>query len=80
MEPRLSPVKPGVAESLPGSDAGIATLSAGVVTVYRGSSGTLPTLTGSQPGHFRRQPKLCRGFMGINQSGVDRDSAGLFTG
>ncbi|XP_052268749.1 uncharacterized protein LOC127870133 [Dreissena polymorpha] len=33
MEPRLSPVKPGVAESLPGSDAGIATLSAGVVTM-----------------------------------------------
>ncbi|KAH3730961.1 hypothetical protein DPMN_131045 [Dreissena polymorpha] len=70
----------GVAEALPGSDADIALLSAGVVTVYRGSAGTLPAFTGDQPGHFLRQPVHCRGFTGINQSGVDRDSAGLLTG
>ncbi|KAH3786541.1 hypothetical protein DPMN_164648 [Dreissena polymorpha] len=69
----------GVAGALPGSDAGIAPLSA-VVTVYRGSAGTLLAFTGDQPGHYRRQPGLCRGFTGINQPGVDRDSAGLLTG
>ncbi|KAH3822188.1 hypothetical protein DPMN_123961 [Dreissena polymorpha] len=70
----------GVAEALPGSESGIAPLSAGVVTVYRGSAGTLPAFTGDQPGHYQRQPGHCRSFTGINQSGVDRDSAGLLTG
>ncbi|KAH3880137.1 hypothetical protein DPMN_004050 [Dreissena polymorpha] len=53
-------------------------MSAGGVTVYIGSAGTLPAFTGAQLGHYRRQPGLCRGFTGINrsQSGVDRDSDG----
>ncbi|KAH3728877.1 hypothetical protein DPMN_054840, partial [Dreissena polymorpha] len=36
----------GVAAALPGSDAGITPVSAGVVTVYRGSAGTLQAFTG----------------------------------
>ncbi|KAH3892625.1 hypothetical protein DPMN_016746 [Dreissena polymorpha] len=64
----------GVAVALPGSDAGIDTVSAGGVTVYRGSAGTLPAFTGAlpattrampgrcrlSPGHYRRQPGLYR--------------------
>ncbi|KAH3888241.1 hypothetical protein DPMN_012273 [Dreissena polymorpha] len=60
--------------TLPGSDAGIDTVSAGGVTVYRGSAGTLSAITGAlpattgampgrcrlSPGHYRRQPGLCR--------------------
>ncbi|KAH3819096.1 hypothetical protein DPMN_120828 [Dreissena polymorpha] len=72
----------GVAVALPWSDAGIDTVSAGGVTVYRGSAGTLPAFTGAlpattgampgrcrlSPGHYRRQPGLCRGLIGINSS------------
>ncbi|KAH3841915.1 hypothetical protein DPMN_115400 [Dreissena polymorpha] len=45
--------------------------------VYRGSAGTLPAFTEAPFGHYRQQPGLCRGFIGINRSwsGVDRDSA-----
>ncbi|KAH3719765.1 hypothetical protein DPMN_062637 [Dreissena polymorpha] len=62
----------GVAVALPGSDAGLDTVSAGGVTVYRGSAGTLPAFTGApttgampgrcrlSPGHYRRQPGLDR--------------------
>ncbi|KAH3812766.1 hypothetical protein DPMN_141205 [Dreissena polymorpha] len=46
--------------ALPGSDVGIDTVSAGGVTVYRGSAGTLPAFTGAQPEHYRRQLGLCR--------------------
>ncbi|KAH3863559.1 hypothetical protein DPMN_026548 [Dreissena polymorpha] len=60
--------------ALPGSDAGIDTVSADGVTVYRGSAGTLPAFTGAlpatigampgrcrlSPGHYRRQPRLDR--------------------
>ncbi|KAH3794460.1 hypothetical protein DPMN_147993 [Dreissena polymorpha] len=35
-------------------------MSAGCVTVYRGSAGTLPAFTGAQPGHYRLQPGLSR--------------------
>ncbi|KAH3888430.1 hypothetical protein DPMN_012465 [Dreissena polymorpha] len=35
----------GVAVALPGSDTGIAPVSAGGVTVYRGFAGTLPAFT-----------------------------------
>ncbi|KAH3793798.1 hypothetical protein DPMN_147320 [Dreissena polymorpha] len=77
--PRLSR---GVAVALPGSDAGIAPVSTGGVTVDRGSAGTVSAFTGASPGHYRRKPGLCRGFTGINRSlsGVDWDSAGLLTG
>ncbi|KAH3847312.1 hypothetical protein DPMN_089632 [Dreissena polymorpha] len=70
-----------VAVSLPGLNAGIAPVSTGVGTVYRGFV-CVRAFTGAQPGHYRRQPGLCRGFTGINstQSGVDLDSAGLLTG
>ncbi|KAH3694248.1 hypothetical protein DPMN_081688 [Dreissena polymorpha] len=54
----------GVAVALPVSDAGIAPVSAGGVTVYRGSAGTLPAFTGAPPGHYRRQPLLCRASPG----------------
>ncbi|KAH3843195.1 hypothetical protein DPMN_116706 [Dreissena polymorpha] len=71
--------------ALPGSDAGIDTVSAGGVTVYRGSAGTLPAFTGAQPEHYRRHPGLCRdaasfhrgtivdnrGFTGINRNLAD---------
>ncbi|KAH3713571.1 hypothetical protein DPMN_073363 [Dreissena polymorpha] len=57
-------------------------MSAGGVTIYQGSAGTLPAFIGAPSGNYRRQSGLCRGFTGINrsQSGVDRDSAGLLTG
>ncbi|KAH3823586.1 hypothetical protein DPMN_125394 [Dreissena polymorpha] len=90
---RRPPLNRGVAVALPGSDTGIAPMSAGGVTVDQGSAGTLPGRwrdaagfhrgsTGTPPGHYRRQPWLCLGFTGINRSlsGVDRDSAGLLTG
>ncbi|KAH3841191.1 hypothetical protein DPMN_114648 [Dreissena polymorpha] len=35
-------------------------MSAGGVTVYRGSAGTLPAFTEAQPGQYLRQPGLCR--------------------
>ncbi|KAH3746926.1 hypothetical protein DPMN_181344 [Dreissena polymorpha] len=56
--------------------------SYGIPELCRGSAGTLPAFTGAQPGHYRRQPGLCRGFNRINrsQSRVDRESAGLLTG
>ncbi|KAH3850981.1 hypothetical protein DPMN_093457 [Dreissena polymorpha] len=54
-----------VAVALPGSDAGIAPVSAGGVTVYRGSTGTLPAFTLAPPGDFRRQPWLCRFSPGL---------------
>ncbi|KAH3817723.1 hypothetical protein DPMN_119278 [Dreissena polymorpha] len=50
------------------NSAGIAPVSAGGVTVYRGFAGTLSAFTGAPPGHYRRQPWLCRGFTGINRS------------
>ncbi|KAH3808954.1 hypothetical protein DPMN_137316 [Dreissena polymorpha] len=64
----------GVVVALPGSDAGIDTVSSCGVTVYRGSAGTLPAFTGAlpattgampgrcrlSPGHYRRQPGLDR--------------------
>ncbi|KAH3709192.1 hypothetical protein DPMN_068654 [Dreissena polymorpha] len=72
--PATTGVKPGRCRSSAGSDAGIDTVSAGGVTVYRGSAGTLPALiealpatTGAMPGrcrlspgHYRRQPGLDR--------------------
>ncbi|KAH3857901.1 hypothetical protein DPMN_100517 [Dreissena polymorpha] len=54
-------------ESLPGYDADIAPLSAGGVTVYRGSAGTLTAFTGVQPGHYRRQPELCWDAAGFHR-------------
>ncbi|KAH3755276.1 hypothetical protein DPMN_189967 [Dreissena polymorpha] len=67
-------------------------MSAGGVTVYRGSAGTLPAFTGAlpattgampaccrlSPGHYRRQPGLDRDKpLPVR---IDRDSAGLLTG
>ncbi|KAH3860358.1 hypothetical protein DPMN_023256, partial [Dreissena polymorpha] len=52
---------------LPGSDAGIALVSAGGVTVDRDSAGSLPAFTGAQPGHYRRQPGLCRDAAGFHR-------------
>ncbi|KAH3809300.1 hypothetical protein DPMN_137662 [Dreissena polymorpha] len=65
-------VKPGRYRSSAGSDAGMDMVSAGGVTVYRGSAGTLSAFTGAlpattggmpghcrlPPGHYRRQPGL----------------------
>ncbi|KAH3823767.1 hypothetical protein DPMN_125589 [Dreissena polymorpha] len=50
----------GVAVALPGSDAGIDTVSAGGVTVYRGSAGTLPAFTGLLPATTGSMPGRCR--------------------
>ncbi|KAH3724216.1 hypothetical protein DPMN_050030 [Dreissena polymorpha] len=47
--------------ALPGSDAGIAPVSAVGVTVNKGSAETLSAFTGAPQGHYRRQPKLVRG-------------------
>ncbi|KAH3736369.1 hypothetical protein DPMN_042932 [Dreissena polymorpha] len=57
-------------QALSGSDAGKDTgrcrlspgLSRGTTGDNRGYAGTLPV----SPGHYRRQPRLCRGFTGIN--------------
>ncbi|KAH3892814.1 hypothetical protein DPMN_016944 [Dreissena polymorpha] len=53
----------GVAVALPGSDAGIAPVSAGGVTVYRGFAGfhrgstwAFPATTGARPGLHRDKP------------------------
>ncbi|KAH3826598.1 hypothetical protein DPMN_128507 [Dreissena polymorpha] len=43
-------------------------MSAGGVTVYRGSAGTLQAFNGAQPEQYRRQPGLCQGLTGINRS------------
>ncbi|KAH3709763.1 hypothetical protein DPMN_069227 [Dreissena polymorpha] len=79
---------PGLRRSITGddradADAGIDTVSAGGVTVYR----ALPGRCRLSPGHYRRQPGLCRdaagfhrGSTGDNRVRVDRDSAGLLTG
>ncbi|KAH3740459.1 hypothetical protein DPMN_047165 [Dreissena polymorpha] len=42
----------------------------------------MPAVLRALSGHYRRQPVLCRGFIGVNRSysGFDRDSAGLVTG
>ncbi|KAH3776258.1 hypothetical protein DPMN_177678 [Dreissena polymorpha] len=53
--PRLNQ---GIAVALPWSDAGIAPVSAGGVTLDRGYTGTLPAFTGAPPGHYRRQPGI----------------------
>ncbi|KAH3849918.1 hypothetical protein DPMN_092322 [Dreissena polymorpha] len=45
--------KRGVVVALPESDAGIDTVSAGGVTVYRGPAGTLPAFTGALPATTR---------------------------
>ncbi|KAH3817078.1 hypothetical protein DPMN_118607 [Dreissena polymorpha] len=42
-------------------------VSAGGVTVYRGSAETLSAFTGAQPGHYRRQPGLCRDAAGFHR-------------
>ncbi|KAH3753454.1 hypothetical protein DPMN_002102 [Dreissena polymorpha] len=46
----------GVAVALPGSDAGIAPVSAGGVTVYLGSVGTLPAFIWALPATNRASP------------------------
>ncbi|KAH3838916.1 hypothetical protein DPMN_112333 [Dreissena polymorpha] len=61
-------MKPGRCRSPAGVLCRHSPLSASGVTVYRGSAGTLPALTGAQPGHYRRQPVLYQGFTGIKRS------------
>ncbi|KAH3714943.1 hypothetical protein DPMN_057646 [Dreissena polymorpha] len=58
--------------SLPGSDAGIDTVSAGGVRY----TGALPGRCRLSPGHYRRQPGLCRNAAGFHR-GTTGDNRGL---
>ncbi|KAH3752625.1 hypothetical protein DPMN_187246 [Dreissena polymorpha] len=72
----------GVAVALPGSDAGIDTVSAGGVTAYRCSAWTLSVFFGAQLGQYRRQPGLCRDAAGFHRgtTGDNRCSDGASPG